>query len=412
MSTGYEIPSSFTAEPLSIAVISPDDDRRNAAIRVLDKFPKGRIREFVSYPTDIDTVTQVLKQSFNVVIIDLDSDPEYTLKLVESICANGSTSVIVYSEQTDPGIMVRCLRAGAREFLHMPLTEAAMTEALVRVWARHLEAPMLESVVDDLPEPPVMQGKNGKLLVFMGAKGGSGVTTLACSFAVSLAEQSHKSTLLIDLNLPIGDAALNLGVRSDYTTQKALENADRLDSHFLSTLLVTHGSGLKVLAAPSEMTQVQPSDEAIVTLLNVARQSFEYVVVDAGSRLNLQSTYPCDESTTLYLVTQVGIPELRNANRLIKNLPFEGGPNLEIVINRFDASSHGLDEAHVTKALTRPVKWKIPNDYAAVRKMQSSTTPITQENSQIARAIRQMTQSVCGVAAAPEKKKKKGFSLF
>ena len=244
MSTGYEIPSSFTAEPLSIAVISPDDDRRNAAIRVLDKFPKGRIREFVSYPTDIDTVTQVLKQSFNVVIIDLDSDPEYTLKLVESICANGSTSVIVYSEQTDPGIMVRCLRAGAREFLHMPLTEAAMTEALVRVWARHLEAPMLESVVDDLPEPPVMQGKNGKLLVFMGAKGGSGVTTLACSFAVSLAEQSHKSTLLIDLNLPIGDAALNLGVRSDYTTQKALENADRLDSHFLSTLLVTHGSGL------------------------------------------------------------------------------------------------------------------------------------------------------------------------
>ena len=44
--------------------------------------------------------------------------------------------------------------------------------------------------------------------------------------------------------------------------------------------------------------------------------------------------------------------------------------------------------------------------------MQNSATPITQENSQIARAIRQMTQSVCGVAAAPEKKKKKGFSFF
>jgi pilus assembly protein CpaE len=237
------------------------------------------------------------------------------------------------------------------------------------------------------------------------------VTTLACSFAVSLAEQSHQRTLLIDLNLPIGDAALNLGVRSEYTTVKAFDNASRLDSHFLSTLLVAHGSGLMVLAAPSEMTQAHPPDDAIVTLLNVARQGFEYVVVDAGSRLNLQSTYPCDESTTLYLVTQVGIPELRNANRLIKNLPSEGGPNLEIVINRFDAGSHGLDEAHVTKALTRPVKWKIPNDYLAVRRMQTSTTPITQENSQIARAIRQMTQSVCGAAAAPEKKKK-GFSFF
>ena len=102
MSTGYEIPSSFTAEPLSIAVISPDDKRRNAAIRALDKFPKGRIREFISYPPDIDSVTRMLKQSFDVVIIDLDSDPEYTLKLVESICADGATNVIVYSERSIP----------------------------------------------------------------------------------------------------------------------------------------------------------------------------------------------------------------------------------------------------------------------------------------------------------------------
>ena len=87
MSTSGQIPESLGSEPLSIAVISPDDDRRNVAIRALDKFPNGHIREFISYPPDIEAVTRMLKKSFDVVIIDLDSDPEYTLDLVENISA-------------------------------------------------------------------------------------------------------------------------------------------------------------------------------------------------------------------------------------------------------------------------------------------------------------------------------------
>src|ERR1039458_4077687 len=99
MSTSGQSSDSIGAEPLSIAVISPDDRRRSAATRALEKFPNGRIREFISYPPDIGSVTRVLKKSFDVVIIDLDSDPEYTIELVETICADGATNVIVYSEK-------------------------------------------------------------------------------------------------------------------------------------------------------------------------------------------------------------------------------------------------------------------------------------------------------------------------
>ena len=405
MSTSRQVPDSLGSEPLSIAVISPDDRRRNLAIRALDGFPNGRIREFISYPPDVESVTRMLKQSFDVVVIDLDSDPEYTLGLVESICSDGATNVIVYSERVDSNIMLRCLRAGAREFLHTPITPTAMTEALVRAWSRRQDAPVPE-IVEEAPQEVV----DGKLFVFQSAKGGSGVTTLACSFAVSLAETSKQKALLIDLNLPLGDVALNLGIKSMYSTVNAMENAGRLDSHFLGSLLVEHRSGLWVLSAPSEMNPYQPADDAIATLLRVALQEFEYVVVDAGSKLDLQRSYRLDGSVTLYLVTQLGIPELRNANRLIKQLPLEGGPNLEIVVNRFDSGSQGIDETHVAKALTKPVRWKIPNDYAAVRQMQSSATPITQGESLIARAIRQMTQSVLGVKVEPQKKK--GFSFF
>jgi pilus assembly protein CpaE len=348
----------------------------------------------------------MLKKSFDVVIIDLDSDPEYTLELVENISADGGTNVIVYSETVDPALMVRCLRAGAREFLHTPITPSAMSEALVRAWARRLEAQP-----EQIPEEEVVpQDADGKLFIFFSAKGGSGVTTLATSFAVSMAETSAQRTLLIDLNLPMGDAALNLGVRSLYSTVNAFENSSRLDSHFLSSLLVKHDSGLFVLAAPTDISPFQPDDGAISTLLKVALQSFEYVVVDAGSRLDLQRAHRIDQSVTLYLVTQLGIPELRNANRLIKQLPGQGGVTLEIIVNRFDSGTEGLDEAQVAKALTRPVRWKIPNDYAAVRRMQNSATPLTKENSPISLAIRQMTESVCGRPVVKEKKK--GFSFF
>jgi pilus assembly protein CpaE len=408
MSISGHLPNSSGAEPLSIAVISPDDRRRATAIAALDKFPGGRIREFISYPPDIDSVTRMLKKSFDVVIIDLDSDPEYTLALVESISTDAITSVIVYSEKVDPGLMVRCLRAGAREYLHTPITPAAMTEALVRAWSRRLEAPPL--VVE---EEHQKQESDGKLLVFLSAKGGSGVTTLATSFAVSLAEQSGQRTLLIDLNLPLGDAALNLGVKSLYSTVSAYENTSRLDEHFLSSLLVKHNSGLFVLSGPSEMNPYQPSNEAIGTLLKVALQDYEYVVVDAGSKLDLQRACRLDESVTFYLVTQLGIPELRNANRLIKQIPAEGGPTLEVVVNRFDSGSQGIEEEHVAKALTRPIRWKVPNDYAAVRRMQNSATPLTQEDSPITQTIRQMTQTVCGrTPAAPEKKKSRSFFTF
>jgi pilus assembly protein CpaE len=393
-----QIPDSLSPSALTVAVISPDEQRRSAATRALGECQSGPVQEFDSYPDGLDDVPRIFsKQNLDVALIDLDSDPEYALDLVESICIRGLATAMVYSAQTDPDLLLRCMRAGAREFLTMPFEPGAMGEALVRISA-------LRSTV--LPTKKT----EGKLLVFLSAKGGAGVTTLSCNFAVALAQESKQRTLLIDLNLPLGDAAINLGIRSEYSTVNALHNPSRLDANFLATLLVQHGSGLFVLAAPSEMSPTQVSTEAIDTLLQVARQSFDYVVVDAGARLDLQNTRLFDQSATVYLITQIGIPELRNSNRLISQLSTAGSPKLEVVINRYDPRNAEIDEEHVAKALTRPAQWKIPNNYAAVRRMQNTATAITEEDSPIARAIWEMTRSVCGTAAPAEKKK--GFRFF
>jgi pilus assembly protein CpaE len=397
MSSFTQSTDSLSAAALSVAVISPDEPRRSAVIRALSECQTGRVREFKSYPADLNDLPGILGNDFDVVMVDLDSDPESAFDLVESICTLGLGTAMVYSAVGDPNMLLRSMRAGAREFIRIPIDPGKMAEALVRASALH-------SAI----RPP--KKADGGLLVFLSAKGGSGVTTLACNYAVSLAEESGQKILLIDLNFPLGDAAIDLGIKAEYSTVNALQNASRLDSSFLETMLVKHESGLMVLAAPTELATTHFPDEAIDKLLEVARQEFDYVVVDAGSRLELQHTHLFDRSATIYLVTQIGIPELRNSNRLITKLSTAASPKLEIVINRYDPRNMGIAEEHVNKALTKPAEWKIPNNYAAVRRMQNTATPLTEEDTEIARAIRQMTRSITGQPTVPEKKR--GFSLF
>jgi Flp pilus assembly CpaE family ATPase len=380
------------SDSLSIALIGPDKERRKEVASALAECPRADVREFSSYPPALDDVPRLLEQYHDVILIDLDSNPDYAIKLVESICATDSAAVMVYSEKADRDMVVRCMRAGAREYLTLPLEQNTMHEALGRA------APVRSSVT-------VADKKtNGRVLVLFGAKGGSGVTTVACNLAVALAQESGQSTLLIDLGLPMGDAALNLGIVAEYSTDNALLDSGRLDASFLTKLLVKHRSGLSVLAAPSKVPKVQASHDGIDKLLTIARRNFENVVVDLGSRLDLMGTTLFTDAQTIFLVTQAGISELRNSNRLIGQFFNEDSERLEIVINRYDPRSLGVNEEHIAKALTMPARWKIPDDYSSARQMQGPSAPEAMADSPISRVFRQMARSVSGLPAVPDKK--------
>jgi len=390
-------PDSPAGDRLSIALIGPDHVRRKEVAGAINDCDRADVREFASYPPALEDVPRLLEQYHDIIIIDLDSSPEYALKLVESIYANDSATVMVYSAKADREMVVRCMRAGAREYLTMPVEQGTMSEALDR------------AAGSTRPRARAEKRAQGKMLVFLGAKGGSGVTTIACNFAVALAQESGQSTLLVDLGLPMGDAALNLGIVAEYSTDNALLDSGRLDANFLSKLVVKHRTGLFVLAAPSKVPKVQAGNEAIDKLMAVARMDFENVVVDVGSRLDLIGSALFRDAATIYLVTQAGISELRNSNRLMSQFFNDDSKNLEVVINRYDPNALGVTEEHITKALTRPARWKIPDDYSAARQMQSPASSSGAADSPTSRLIRQMARSVCGLPATPDKKT--GFSL-
>jgi len=392
-----DLETAVGASDLSIALIGPNENRRRIVANALAGSGTSTVREFPSYPSKTNDVPHMMEQNFDVYIIDLDGDQRYALELVEEISANPSVTVMVFSMNNDPNLLMSCMRAGAREFLSQPVALGPLNEALARASTRR-------------PAARISSKPGGKVLVFLGGKGGSGVTTVACNFAVSLVQDCAQSTVLIDLDLPLGDAALNLGITPQFSTVDALQNYTRLDQNFLSKLLTKHSSGLFVLAAPGKFPQVEVSNEAMERLVAVARMAFDYVVVDAGSRFDLSGTTLVDQADTVYLVMQAGIPELRNSHRVISEYFKNGGSNLEIVLNRFMPRSGGVDEEHISKALTRPVQWKIPSDYVTVRRMQNEATPLAMEDSMIARAIQDMARTACGMPAKAEKKK--GFSLF
>jgi Flp pilus assembly CpaE family ATPase len=376
------------AKPLTVALIGPNEERRSAVAAALGGTRRAVVREFDSYPPEIEHLQRLLS-SFDVLVLDLDCDPDAALEMVKTASARNA-AIMVYSLNADPRTAVRFMRAGAREYLLLPLEQGAASEALIRT----------ANTLHEKAQSP--DGAGGKLLVFAGSKGGSGVTTVACNVAIALAQKSEQRTLLVDLALPIGDAALCLGIAASNSTEDALRNIDRLDATVLETLLVQHRSGVFVLAAPTNVPDVEVSKESIDKLISIARREFDQVIVDVGSRIDVAAKALFEHASTIYLVIQTGISELRNSNRLITQFFGDGSRNLEIVINRFDSRFHEtMNEDVITQALGRPVRWKLPNDQDAARALQSGETGLTE--TRISRISLEMASSITGRPLAPEK---------
>lgn len=212
MSTSIRDTESVSMSALSVFLIVPDNERRHAIAKALSGTQAHIGGELAAYPR-MDDLAQISGADYDVIVVDLDPDPEAALDVVENVCAaNAAVTVMIYAAHASSEMLVRCMRAGAREFLSEPLQPGAVAEALVRASVRREEVGRTKKTA-------------GKLFVFAGAKGGCGVTTLATNFALSLAKEAGK-VLLVDLDLHLGDAALSLGVASKFSAADALEKLE------------------------------------------------------------------------------------------------------------------------------------------------------------------------------------------
>jgi pilus assembly protein CpaE len=354
-------------------------------------------REFNRYP-DLDALLNTSVDESDLVVVDLDPENEAALTVVEELCSRyPALTVMGYSSRNDPQLLVRCMRAGTREFLTEPLSSDVLPEALVRAASRRGDARAKRPA--------------GKLLIFLGAKGGAGVTTLCSNFAIALKEESGEQVALVDANYGLGDISVLLGITPSFTVLDALSSGDRMDAELIAKLLTPYAPKLSVLAGPDQFHFSQAAESgSIRKLLVLMRDKFPFVVVDGGSALGPHAETLFDLADTVYLVTHAEIAPLRNAQRILAQLPPHRQPAVEVVANRLDARRNHISEEQIEKAINAPLKWRLPDDYALVRTCNDTGTPLILDKSPLSTAIRKMACAACGKAESADRKKK--FGLF
>ena len=124
------------------------------------------------------------------------------------------------------------------------------------------------------------QVTGGPVFAFVGAKGGVGTTTTAVNVATALAKLSKGPTLLVDLHLAYGDAAVFLGADARFSLLDALENMHRLDAEFLKSLVVKTASGLDLLASADRPANRPVDVRRLGEVVQLAASQYAYTVLD------------------------------------------------------------------------------------------------------------------------------------
>ena len=340
----------------------------------------------------------------DLALVDIRGDAPSGIAAIERLRGTfAKVAIFAVAASTDPELILQAMRAGANEFFTWPFAEEAFHGAVRRTAARR------ESAQASARPPSIA-------LVFFGAKGGAGTTTVAVNCSVELARLTHRPTIIVDLKSCLGEVALFLGVRPRFTVLDAVENLHRLDRDFLHELVVRHKSGLEILAASEQFDRPNGQDAgAVEELFRVLARSHDFVVVDAGNSINSCSLAALYAADTIFLVTNPDVPSVRNAQRLVERVRQLGGSaeRIRIVLNRF-ADTSMIGPRQIETALGYSIDHQFSSDYKTVSSALNSGVPLALANSsELAAQFDAFTRRIIGPAderaAAPQPEKRSKF---
>jgi len=195
-------------------------------------------------------------------------------------------------------------------------------------------------------------------------KGGTGKTVTATNMGASLAKHWGKRALLLDLDLQFGDAAIMLGIEPEKTIYDLVTAPGELDSEKLAGYVTKHPSGIDVLAAP-----LRPEDAELVTegkvtsLLEVARGSYEAIVVDTSPFFHGPMLATLDRTDELLVLCGLDVPTLKNVRLAMQTLELLSFPasRVRYIMNRANTNV-GLKTREVEAALKVKITQELPSD--------------------------------------------------
>lgn len=344
-------PSDFDAE--GIVFVDSDEETRRQTKEIFE----GRVQLLESIAEAEDGV---LSGNVDVVFIGP------SLATAEGVAEASALSelvpdlVVILVAATDvPGEVLRAaIRSGLSDVVEAPLTIAAVTEALR---AAERTSRRKAAAAPEAPKPL----SEGRIITVMAAKGGSGKTVFASNVATLLARWGDAGRVVIaDADFQFGDVALVLQVDPKHTVVNAAKEGERLDNQFLETVLATHSSGMRVLAAPLEPAFADEVPTVTYTrILGMLREMFDYVVVDTAPSLDERLLAILDKSDVVLFVVDMDLPSVKNAKLALETLRILNYPSnkIKLVLNRSNSKAR-LDVDEIERSLRLPISASVPSD--------------------------------------------------
>ena len=252
-------------------------------------------------------------------------------------------------------------------------------------------------------------GRRGRIVTVFSPKGGTGKTVIATNTAAAVAKHEGKKALLLDLDLQFGDAAIMLGIEPEKTIYDLVVAPGELDTEKLAGYVTRHVSGLDILPAP-----LRPEDAELVTeaklaqLLEVARESYDIIVVDTSPFFHGPMLATLDRTDELLLLCGLYVPTLKNVRLALQTLELLSFPpdRIRVVLNRAN-SKVGMKPGEVEGALDVKVRFEIPSDRAVPLSVNRGNPAVLAEaKGDFARAIRTMAKTLAPAEAEKADKRR------
>lgn len=280
-------------------------------------------------------------EALEFIALAMDDADEENLVLMGEIITQAKArdiKIILIAEDVTPAALHSLLRQGADEFVPYPLPEGELTEAIERV-----RAPDPAPAPDPAHQAPQLKAgahKDGALIVVHGLAGGTGSTTLAVNLAWELVNADKKeppSVCLLDFDLQFGAVATFLDLPRREVVYEMLSDTETMDEEIFGQALLSYEEKLHVLTAPSDMLPLDlVTSEDINRILTIARNQFDYVVIDMPSTLVQWSETVLNEAHVYFATLELDMRCAQNTMRFKRALQSEELPveKLRYVLNR------------------------------------------------------------------------------
>jgi pilus assembly protein CpaE len=347
---------------------SIEEEFRSALARIPDR--KGAILYANTYREAIEAAR---RRQPHLIVIDIDREPAEIAVLskdLQTLLPEAAIAAAFMPDRLDQGrsegtTLIELLRAQVRDFLRRPLSATELRGVIDRLFARQTAA---------------AAAAQGRVAAFLSNKGGVGKSTLAVNVATALAMRHPDEVLLVDTSLQIGSCAMLLDVKPTTSIIDAVRERDRLDKTLLRHLTIRHGSGVRLLAAPTDALEgSEVDDEAIARIINMARRSFEYVIVDTFPMLDSVLMTILDISDLNFIVVQGTAPSVAGIARLLPVLDKLGVPQSRqrLVLNyNYKPFLGNLQPTDIANRLQRTIDYVVPYEGRVLPSMNTGSPHI------------------------------------